>query len=107
MVAKLNAETLKKGRECLRYGDLPGFERWWQQHVPTIDWDKYGKTFRLLLEVDERPRALKLFNDIFIKYDPVEDGVAGRMLVVGMVLAAVGAAAIIAGLIWLVGWLVG
>ena len=106
-MAKLSVETLKEGRECLRYGDLPGFERWWREHVPTIDWDKYGKTFRLLLEVEERPRALKLFNDIFIKYDPVEDMVGGRILIVGTVLAAVGAATILAGLIWLVRWLIG
>lgn len=80
----LSDEVLAIGREYAAVGDIDGLMRWVSDNAAAFYSEgELRKTFSMPILVGDAPRAVKLFDKLFIGYDPEAERAKRRRVVRG------------------------
>ncbi len=100
-MALLDAQTLEKGREHLRAGDLEAFMAWAREVAVPLDLKLVRRSMEQCLTVGDTQRALRLFEAVWPITDPVADRwVALRRLTVLLVVGALMVFGLLGGVVY-------
>lgn len=104
-MAKLSDDVLDAGRKHLRDGDLEGFMSWVASVPIPIDHADVRRYMGRCLESGDTARALRLFDAVWPKCDPVVDGLRALARWAMVLFAVVGMAAVfVAAILHVADW---